>query len=166
MAVWFSSTTENLQLKDYLSPGRINFRNSTNTANYPFTYGIKTQVVPFYQWKLDNSSSNSIFGNQLNNWATGSSDIVQDKGYQTQDRINDVAPTYFYSSNIDLNTVSGETSARGYIFSLSGLTGNYSSQLDGSNSKFTVGAPFHFYFGLIKGESALDKFKTKYSTGE
>jgi hypothetical protein len=164
MAVWFSSTTENLQLKDYLSPGRINFRNSTNTANYPFTYGIKTQVVPFYQWKLNNSS-NSIFGNQFNNWATGSEDIVQNKGYQTQDRINPVSPTYFYSRNINLNTVSGETSARGYIFSLD-ASGNYSSQLDGSDSKFTVGAPFHFYFGLIKGESALDKFKTKYSVSE
>jgi hypothetical protein len=164
MAVWFSSTTENLQLKDYLSPGRINFRNSTNTANYPFTYGIKTQVVPFYQWKLGNNSS-SIFGNQLNNWATESSDIVQNKGYQTQDRINSVSPTYFYSSNINLNTVSGETSARGYIFSLDS-SGNYSSQLDNSNNKFTVGAPFHFYFGLIKGESALDKFKTKYSVSE
>jgi hypothetical protein len=64
-----------------------------------------------------------------------------------------------------LNTVSGETSARGYIFSLD-ASGNYSSQLDGSDSKFTVGAPFHFYFGLIKGESALDKFKTKYSVSE
>ena len=164
MAVWFSSTTEDLQLKDYLSPGRINFRNSINTANYPFTYGIKTQVVPFYQWKLGNQSG-SIFGNQFNNWATGSGDIVQDKGYQTQDRINDVSPTYFYSRNINLNTVSGETSARGYIFSLD-ASGNYSSQLDGSNNKFTVGAPFHFYFGLIKGESALDKFKTKYSVSE
>ena len=164
MAVWFSSTTENLQLKDYLSPGRINFRNSTNTANYPFTYGIKTQVVPFYQWKLGDNN-NSIFGNDRNDWATRSEDIVQNKGYQTQDRINPVSPTYFYSRNINLNTVSGETSARGYIFSLD-ASGNYSSQLDGSDSKFTVGAPFHFYFGLIKGESALDKFKTKYSTGE
>jgi hypothetical protein len=164
MAVWFSSTTENLQLKDYLSPGRINFRNSINTANYPFTYGIKTQVVPFYQWKLSNNND-SIFGNQFNNWATGSEDIVQNKGYQTQDRINPVSPTYFYSRNINLNTVSGETSARGYIFSLD-ASGNYSSQLDGSDSKFTVGAPFHFYFGLIKGESALDKFKTKYSVSE
>ena len=164
IAVWFSSTTDNLQTKDYLSPGRINFRNSINTANYPFTYGIKTQVVPFYQWKLGNQSG-SIFGNQFNNWATNYTDIVQDKGYQTQDRINPVSPTYFYSRNINLNTVSGETSARGYIFSLD-ASGNYSSQLDGSDSKFTVGAPFHFYFGLIKGESALDKFKTKYSVSE
>ena len=31
---------------------------------------------------------------------------------------------------------------------------------------FTVGDPFHFYFGMVKGNSALDKFKTKYSVDE
>jgi hypothetical protein len=31
---------------------------------------------------------------------------------------------------------------------------------------FMVGAPYQFYFGVIKGESALDKFKTKYSIDE
>jgi hypothetical protein len=34
------------------------------------------------------------------------------------------------------------------------------------SSRFLVGAPFHFYFGIMKGNSALDKFKTKYSVGE
>jgi hypothetical protein len=165
IAVWFSSTTEDLQIKDYITPGRINFRTADNSNNYPFTYGIKSQIVPFYQWELT-GGTNNIFGSEKNNWATKEDDIVQGKAYQSQDRINDVAPTYFYSSNIDLNTVSGETSARGYIFSLSGLTGNYSSELNGSNSKFTVGAPFQFYFGVTKGQTALDKFKTKYSISE
>jgi hypothetical protein len=35
-----------------------------------------------------------------------------------------------------------------------------------SSDKFIVGAPFHFYFGIVKGESALDKFKAKYSINE
>ena len=34
------------------------------------------------------------------------------------------------------------------------------------SNKFLVGAPFHFYFGVTKGASALDKFKTKYSANE
>jgi hypothetical protein len=165
IAVWFSSTTEDLQIKDYMTPGRINFRTADNLNNYPFTYGIKSQIVPFYQWELT-GGTNNIFGSEKNNWATKEGDIVQGKAYQSQDRINPVAPTYFYSSNINLNTVSGETSARGYIFSLSGTSGNYSSQLNGSNSKFTVGAPFQFYFGVTKGQTALDKFKTKYSISE
>jgi hypothetical protein len=32
--------------------------------------------------------------------------------------------------------------------------------------KFVVGAPFQFYFGTIVGQTALDKFKTKYSVDE
>jgi hypothetical protein len=32
--------------------------------------------------------------------------------------------------------------------------------------KFMVGAPFHFYFGVTKGASALDKFKQKYLPNE
>jgi hypothetical protein len=31
-----------------------------------------------------------------------------------------------------------------------------------NNYDFTVGAPFYFYFGLIKGETAIDKFASKY----
>jgi hypothetical protein len=33
-------------------------------------------------------------------------------------------------------------------------------------NKFLVSAPFHFYFGINVGLTALDKFKTKYSVGE
>jgi hypothetical protein len=32
--------------------------------------------------------------------------------------------------------------------------------------QFLVGAPFHFYFGINQGLTALDKFKTKYSISE
>ena len=31
---------------------------------------------------------------------------------------------------------------------------------------FTVGDPFHFYFGLKKGASAMDKFRIKYVNTE
>jgi hypothetical protein len=33
-------------------------------------------------------------------------------------------------------------------------------------SKFMIGAPNHFYFGLFKGKSAMDLFKTKYLPNE
>jgi hypothetical protein len=54
--------------------------------------------------------------------------------------------------------------ARGYIFSVD-AAGNYSTT-GASSGRFIVGAPFHFYFGMVKGNSALDKFKTKYSVDE
>jgi hypothetical protein len=156
--VWFSSTTQDIQFKDYLTPGRINFRGNDNVGYYPYPYGIKSQVVPFYQWKLANT--NQIFGTELNNWATSYVDIVQDKRYQSLDRTSLTTPNYFRNTNSSVN----DLYARGYIFSVD-ANGNY-SEVGASSNKFIVGAPFHFYFGLIKGESALDKFKTKYSIGE
>jgi hypothetical protein len=63
---------------------------------------------------------------------------------------------------------------RGYIFAVNS-NGDYafSTATSPSNNyvgaipdKFLVGAPNHFYFGIIQGETALDKFKTKYSVDE
>ena len=54
---------------------------------------------------------------------------------------------------------------RGYIFNVN-PDGTYSYDNGKYPSKFLVSAPNHFYFGIIKGETALDKFKTKYSIGE
>ena len=160
IAVWFSSTTEDLQVKDYLTPGRINFRGPDNNGYYPYPYGIKSQVVPFYQWKLDNAST--IFGNEKNTWATRPSDIIQNTRYQSLDRFASNTP-YFYGSNFSSN----DLNARGYIFNVNGTVGNGQYTTTGAlRSKFLVGAPFQFYFGAIKGETALDKFKTKYSVDE
>ena len=77
------------------------------------------------------------------------------------DRRNINPPTYFVGSN---NT--NDIYQRGYIFNVNS-SGAYSYSMAGIPlSKFLVGAPNHFYFGVIKGASALDKFKTKYSVGE
>jgi hypothetical protein len=158
IAVWYSSTTENLQTKDYLTPGRIDFR-ATPTSNFaPFNYGIKTQVVPFYKWQLNGGTT--IFGTQDNNWMTDRNDIVA-KGYQSLDRMQLSNPTYFQSGTSPNTT---DLNNRGYIFSVDG-NGNY-SPVAALNRSFIVGAPFHFYFGIIKGQSALDKFKTKFSIVE
>jgi hypothetical protein len=98
MAVWFSSTTQDLQTKDYLTPGRINFRGSDNVGYYPYPYGIKSQLVPFYQWKL-NSGSSTIFGNQLNDWATTPQDITQNN-YQELDRSTTNTKYYLNGTSI------------------------------------------------------------------
>jgi len=158
IAVWFSSTTQDLQTKDYLTPGKIDFRGPDNVGYYPYPYGIKSQIVPFYQWKLD-IKSDTIFGNQYNNWATESDDIVQSQYYQSLDR-SSLSTKYFKNTSTSIS----DLNARGYIFNVDS-SGNYIK--DGELSdKFIVGAPFQFYFGVVKGNSALDKFKTKYSIGE
>lgn len=160
IAVWFSSTTEDLQTKDYLTPGRINFRGTDDIGYYPYPYGIKSQVVPFYQWKLNNTKL--IFGDQFNSWATSQSDIVQNVRYQSLDRYASNT-SYFYSDNSESN----DLNARGYIFNVNGTVGDGTYKSTGAlKQKFVVGAPFQFYFGTIVGETALDKFKAKYSVDE
>jgi hypothetical protein len=160
IAVWFSSTTEDLQVKDYMSPGRINFRGTDNIGYYPYPYGIRSQVVPFYQWRLSNT--NIIFGDQFNTWATREFDIVQNTRYQSLDRFASDTP-YFYSDNSESN----DLNARGYIFNVNGTVGDGTYKSTGAlKQQFVVGAPFQFYFGTVVGETALDKFKTKYSVDE
>ena len=158
MGIFFSSTTEDLQNKDFLTPGVIDFRSGNNANAITYPYGIKTQEVPFYQWGLHRNAT--IFGDELNNWETGLSDIFS-RGYQSLDRRNFVSPSYFIGSNAVINDIY----ARGYIFNVD-INGMYSAISGTYPNKFAIGAPFHFYFGLVKGDSALDKFKTKYSINE
>jgi len=167
MGIFFSSTTFDLQNKDFLSPGIINYRTNISSNTFAtYEYGIKSQNVPFYQWAVvTGSSSPSIFGSEKNNWATNQSNIFSQK-YQSLSRRNADStsnPSYFMSSN----ALGRDIYQRGYLFSINS-DGSYSTtagNLNGGNA-FLVGAPNHFYFGVIKGESALDKFKTKYSVDE
>ena len=166
MGVFFSSTTIDLQNKDYLSPGVINFRPTPGGNAITYPYGIKSQYVPFYQWRLEQGNTQNIFGTELNNWKTNQSPDINSSGifgykYQSLDRRNINPPTYFVGAN---NT--NDIYQRGYIFNVNS-TGNYSFSMAGvPSSKFLVSAPNHFYFGIMKGNTALDKFKTKYSIGE
>lgn len=161
IGIFYSSTSENLQFKDFITPGKIDFRPSP-TSNYtPYTYGIKSQLVPFYPWRLANTSQ--IFGTELNNWDTTQAGIVQ-YHYQSLDRVN---PQQYFSAQGIVN----DLNKRGYIFNVSNdtindLSQNYKSQGPIYSSRFIVGAPFHFYFGTVVGASAIEKFKTKYSVDE
>jgi hypothetical protein len=74
-------------------------------------------------------------------------------------------PSYFISENLSTSPDIDDLNKRGYIFSVDPVTGEYSAT-GTKSAKFIVGAPFQFYFGIMKGESALDKFKTKYSISE
>ena len=177
MGVFFSSTTIDLQNKDFLSPGIINFRSPFNSNVNTYEYGIKSQVVPFYQWDL--ASTNTIFGTEKNNWRTNAganSEGIFSKRYQSLNRREpDIYnnPSYFMSSEVESPSVS-DIYKRGYIFAVNSNGGYaFSTETLPSNNyvgkipdKFLVGAPNHFYFGTIQGETALDKFKTKYSVDE
>jgi len=163
IGIFFSSTTEDLQNKDFISPGIIDFRptNNINAITYPFE--LKSQKVPFYQWG-NQGFTGGIFGSQLNNWKTNIGDGIVSYRYQALSRRFTASPAYF---NSGYNNV-GDIYQRGYIFAVDQNQeyAVYQTQAGTFSTTFLVGAPYHFYFGVVKGETALDKFKTKYSIDE
>jgi hypothetical protein len=167
MAVFFSSTTQDIQNKDYLTPGVIDFRPSNNANAITYPYGIKSQEVPYYQWNIKSTATAGVFGEQGNNWATNTNDIFS-RRYQSLDRRAIITPSYMIPSIYSIS----DQFARGYLFNgIATNVNNFVYSADTGNwytptQKFLVGAPNHFYFGLIKGETALDKFKELYSIDE
>lgn len=162
IGVFYSSTTENLQTKDFLTPGVIDFRFNPNVTAVTYRYGIKSQKVPFYQWRLvPGAISQTIFGSEFNNWATDNQGGIVTSEYQSLDRRNLTTPNYFVPSNTSL-----DVNQRGYIFNKNAQGLYDGSEFSGMKTRFMVGAPFHFYFGVTKGASALDKFKQKYLPNE
>jgi len=136
LGIFFSANTFNRNLQ---SPGVLPY----TTFSYP-----TTQEVPMYRWN-QNDSGAYIFGSRTNNWYTDGP--FYSEGYQDMD-IN--GTPYFQVSNGN-NT--------GYIFNFdSNQQQTAFRQTQPSDYTFVVGGPRHFYFGLNKGASALNRYITKY----
>ena len=154
-----------LQNRDYIAPKRTIYFGSGNTtstdcafSNIPF----KTQVVPFYLWEIkpndDGGVYDTIFGSQKNEWNTNllSNGFFSHK-YQSLDRLLSTSK-YFRTTNQNQTNY-----YKGYIYSVDSVGVpsedlNTWSQNTSDSRSVTVGAPFHFYFGLKQGKSAFDKF--------
>ena len=167
--------TGNTQSRDFITPRRTIWnQNSTFPVNndYDFTQiPVKTQVVPFYNWKISDFNGSgelnptTIFGTQKNDWFTDVFNTsaypnqFQSYPYQSLDRLN--ANSRYFQSNIINNRTQY---AQNYIINFDS-NGNATYQIP-TNSNFSnyfiAGSPFHFYFGLTKGKSALDVFIKKY----
>jgi hypothetical protein len=162
MGIMFTSSTESIQVRDYISPVRtIRWNSITNDFAYDYTE-TKSQLTPHYMWRLN--SGPSIFGNQVNNWATSPdpSSIVSVK-YQHMDRL----PTQIPGSPYPVwNASVNEYNARGYLFAsnsndMASITYNYTAPTI-QGKTILGGAPWYFYFGLRKGNTAINKFSNKF----
>ena len=159
IGIFFSSET---QTRDYVSPRRI----IRNDLTYPGIFDnlpIFTQYVPMYKWDIDQGTS-TIFGGEKNEWGTSGTDIQKFK-YQSLDRLNPTSNYFMGQVNIPLfqkgfifNVKPAVPPATGYDFEGDRVAGH--TLLNSTN--VTVGAPFFFYFGLVRGNNALDKFNVKY----
>jgi len=159
MGIFFSSDT---QLRDYITPKRtiVNL-SGTVTSDCAFNnFPVYSQRVPFSQWKINNAGY--IFGTEKNSWdLTVRGDTIFSQQYQSMDRLQQNS-RYFRNEN-----QSSTDYQKGYIYAVDNLgdLSASSSEWDyntPSEELVTVGAPFHFYFGLRRGASAFDRFRTKW----
>jgi hypothetical protein len=165
--IFFSSDS---QTRDYLSPKRLIINPlAPQNSNCAFSnFFVYSQEVPFYQWNINNNEKspsspyNNIFGSQSNNWYTSTlGNSFLSKPYQSMDRL-DASSRYFRSNS------SFSRDSKGYIYSYDDINDEYnpsrSSWVTNSpvQTAITVGAPFHFYFGLKKGKTAWDRFIKKW----
>lgn len=167
--VFFSSSTSEVRYRRIMSPG-IETYSEQPLIQEVFGYQ-KSQTVPHYKWLI--TQGNSIFGSENNNWYT---DVTTP---------NVGATGFFQKQYQDLNFFSlGEkyitqTSQFGYITNFTpganqvptpnpfgppqGPSGVMQGQpLSAVTQSVVVGAPYHFYFGLINGSTAMDKFYKLY----
>jgi len=170
--IQFSSDT---QVRDWITPKRTIINSSVPvTSPCAFNYYESfSQEVPFYNWTILNNTStnpgppnpNSIWGSQLNEWYTipniNSNSRFFSFKYQSMDRISAFS-RYFRTNNNNQTDY-----FKGYIYGIDN-TGNLSPLRTNWNTNspiadaVTVGAPFHFYFGLKQGASAWDRFAKKW----
>jgi hypothetical protein len=170
VGIFFSSNT---QTRDYISPKRqiLNpFTTSVDECSFN-NINVFSQKVPMYQWEIKSTGDNIIFGNQENNWKTeflnNNSGLFSIR-YQDLDRLN--PESRYFRTNGCPHTAADV----GYIYSVSGCT--LGLDIDESVTNWeqntiqpnwiTVGAPFHFYFGLRRGSSAFDRFRQKWINTE
>ncbi len=167
IGIFFSSDTVT---RDLVTPRRLirNDNATYNSAVYDYL-PVKTQEVPFYSWQT--RDSNAIFGTENNDWRTGS---IQKNLYQKLNR-TDITSNYFMGENPRADFMKGYIYNRSNVLFGPGTTGE-AYQFEGDkntadspsydpvnlNSYFTVGLPFHFYFGLSRGKSAMNRFVKKY----
>jgi hypothetical protein len=177
-----------LQLRDYISPKRTIIDGlapvtySGCNVNY---FPVKSQRVPFYNWDIRTGGPNdTIFGSQHNDWYSDPVDGVAFMSYKYQDLHREQPQSRYFRTNpntLGLNYYPGFISAvqasgpyinntispPDYYRNSDGYY-NYSARVSNWNQNtptqraINTGAPFYFYFGLKKGQTAYDKFSRKW----
>ena len=159
MGLFYSSQTEELRYRKIMSSG-IETYNFNPLFEEKFGYP-KSQEVPHYKWQIKKPAIsvglNNIFGSEDNNWYTNYyGNGFFSKKYQDLDFTSNSEK--YQTTNTKLGFIAS--------YNLTGGTQPYtalSSILQGApstniNDAIIVGAPYHFYFGLHNGFTAVDRF--------
>jgi hypothetical protein len=163
------------QDRDYISPRRtiLNANASISSLEGNFiNITTDSQTIPMYQWTIvfQNGGAagainyQSIFGNQNNDFYSNFSDAFKNK-YQDLDRFATSSEYFRPGTSVSTNTFYYKGYIVNFIVDPATNTIQITAQAPEQANRlphYTFGGPFHFYFGLIQGASAMDRFITKY----
>jgi hypothetical protein len=168
MGLFFQTPEENINYRKNMAPGVETYSFNPPIEEY-FGYN-KSQNVPHYKWWIKTPSNQNgvpnIFGSEDNNWYTDNGFNGGFFGKRYQD-LNFNTNNEKYQTNL---------SKLGFITSYD-IDGNplpitpLNSIIQGTpssnfNNSVIVGAPYHFYFGLRNGKTAIDRFYKFYVRSE
>ena len=155
MGLFFTADTRNRKIE---SPGIETYSFNPLIENY-FGYD-KSQVVPFYKWSLKQSSpTQNIFGTEDNNWYTDSDyPGFFSKKYQSLDFTTQQEK--YKTTTTNLGYITNYINGVPAPLSVNSVTQGAPS--GNKNSAIVAGAPYHFYFGLNNGKTAMDRFYKLY----
>lgn len=147
IGIWFDSDVIN---RRKIGEGVNTYGEDVNglTSNYGYA---NSQDVPYYKWKIQ-PTGEQVFGTELNNWITG--EIYNNK-HQGTEFFDETTNTYMYPDNLY---------GLGYLYNRD-ADGNPELDIPNNpyaNGSYKVGSPFHFYFGLNVGKTAINKYIRKY----
>ena len=166
----------NNQIRDWLSPKRTIVTPGGNPS-FPCTFDefpIFSQKIPMYLWQIKQNTggaaNDSIFGDQKNEWYTTIiSGQFNNINYQSIYRDDISAP--FGSRTMIPRQTDNESYYKGFIHNTLGNVNEAAQGAMGTEGPTKPSlpdrivnntAPYYFYFGLIKGSSAFDRFLTKW----
>ena len=161
MGLFFQTPLANLTYRKIESPGTQTYSYSPLIED-KFGYD-KSQVVPHYKWSLKQSNpSVNIFGTEDNNWVT---DNVYNGGFfskKYQDLNFTTLNEKYITQTTNLGYITNYNNAGNPVAQPS-INDIIQGQPIGSNQQaVVVGAPYHFYFGLNNGKTAVDVFYKLY----
>jgi hypothetical protein len=163
MGLFYSSQTEELRYRKIMSSG-IETYNFNPLFEEKFGYP-KSQEVPHYKWQIKKPAivlnTPNIFGSEDNNWYTTTyGNTFFSKKYQ------DLNFTSLNEKYITTQTKLGFIASYGInnnplpITPLTNIT--QGDPRTDPNEAVVVGAPYHFYFGLNNGKTAINRFYKLY----
>ena len=160
MGLFFTATTPDIRYRKIMSPG-IETYNFSPLLEQKFGYP-KSQNVPHYKWSITvpttYAGTPNIFGTEDNNWYT---DTTPGQGFfmkKYQD-LDFISPNEKYRTSL---------TQVGYLasFDINGdpLPITIPAPATGApgSPPIVVGAPYHFYFGLNNGKTAINRFYKLY----